>query len=587
MADPTRPLDAEAARTAFEARRNRWAEVRNRLGVMVLGLAVAWGLLHVARHSLVEKAAEARGDRVVIRFAHWQLEGHTVRALNEACAEYMRLHPGVVVEQIDVPERGYESWVKTQVIGRTAPDFIQLRPTSWRNLMNRYFQPLTAFVDQPNPYNLGTDLAGVPWQQTFVDNMEGGWMEELQTQFGIPLSVFTVRIFANRKILEQALGRPLAMDGQGRVQGPRTISELLDWCAKIKAIGVTPIAGSSYTASMFNEKYWAMATRALVDRLDRDFSGDLSDLERYRALLDGRLDLASDPHIRVGNEILFDLSQQFNSGFMSAQRDQSVFLFTRGNAAMIATGSWDAGSLYREIAKDFDMVVFDFPTADPTDPKYGRILCQRSSEVDTKAGFCFGLTKQSEHSEQAIDFMMFLTSRRATGAAQAQMRFPDQRVDNGTLNNAFRWFPAVRGCRPLPELEPFTPDPAGLSGGGFNLHFGGDSELRFKNHSTAFLSELNPSPDHYPAFITGYTKELMQYAGTDIATIQVKSYGSLASSERSLSMVRTRIFRGAGAPPPRDFGILLFNQSERVKGLPTSRRELAELRSRQTAGGAR
>ena len=103
--------------------RKEW--VRNLVGVSVLVLAFGWSAVHVAYLGFM-KAGETTitGDKKIIRFAHWQLEGGIVDALNEACRLYEQLHPDVDVEQIEVPERAYVQWVRTQVVGRTAPDLI-------------------------------------------------------------------------------------------------------------------------------------------------------------------------------------------------------------------------------------------------------------------------------------------------------------------------------------------------------------------------------------------------------------------------------------------------------------------------------
>ena len=37
------------------------------------------------------------------------------------------------------------------------------------HLYNQYFTPLSPYVGNPNPFNVGSPLEGVPWKDTFVD----------------------------------------------------------------------------------------------------------------------------------------------------------------------------------------------------------------------------------------------------------------------------------------------------------------------------------------------------------------------------------------------------------------------------------
>jgi len=495
----------------LEKRRQRAGRVRHYVGLALLAAAAAWSATHVAVRSFGPDSDTALvAGKTVIRFAHWQLEGRTVDALNEACREYTRLHPDVAVRQIEVPERAYEQWVRTQLIGRTAPDLIELRDEAvWRNLIARYFVVITELVDRPNPYNAAPNfcddpnLAGLPWRETYVDDMQGGFIEELRDHYGVPLSVFTIRCFANRDILRAAAGsdRP-----------PATLGEFFELCRAIEAYAarrrerdgsfrLVPVAGSRYTAEIFGNQYWTPSVWALLDRHDTDLSGQLEEDERIEAVLTGRLDLATDPCIRAGHRALYDITRHFSAGFMSDQRDQAVLLFSQGRAAMIATGSWDAGSLWRQVAGDFEIIVFDFPVPAPGEP-YGRLIRNRVSEAGARAGFPLGLTRTSRHKDQAIDFMQFLTSKRI----------------NERINEQFRWFPAIRGAAPDRILEPFRPQMEGVYKV-FDMHLTGTTQLRYQNRYEEYMSAADPGPEEYRRFLRAAAGDRRKFLAT---------YGGLA-----------------------------------------------------------
>jgi raffinose/stachyose/melibiose transport system substrate-binding protein len=508
----------------MERRLEHRSRIRNCVGLGILLAALAWSVVHVSIHSFgPESDSAVVAGKKIIRFAHWQLEGRCVEALNEACREYERLpkHRGqVVVQQIEVPERAYEQWTRTQLIGRTAPDLIELR--WWQDLVVRYFMPLSDVVEQPNPYNEDDpNLTGLPWRETYVDNMMGGWNGELRDYYGMPLSLFTVRVYANKALMKQAAGV---------TEPPKTLGQFVRICQRIQQYAhqrrrkepgfrLVPIAGSQYTENIFRGRYWQISTWGLLEEYDENCDGWFDEAERIEAILTGRLDLANDPHIRAGHRVLYDLSRYFNPGFMAAQRDDSVFYFSRGNAAMIATGTWDAGSLWREVGGDFEIMVFDFPIPAP-DEKYGQYIRHRLTEAGDRAGFSFGLTRFTKHRDLAIDFMRFLTSRR----------------QNEKLNQAFRWFPAIRGARPDPILEAFRPEGRGIYGV-FSMEMKGDTQLRYFQKYNSYISEVDPEPKDYEAFLAAARGDREAFQG---------KYGLLA--ERMLKRLGDKAVSPANYP---------------------------------------
>jgi raffinose/stachyose/melibiose transport system substrate-binding protein len=68
---------------------------------------------------------------------------------------YREKHPNVIIVQDAIPEGTYGQWVSTQLMGGTAPDIMQvgamLPDNIWLSYYNRYFAPLTRYVNAPNP----------------------------------------------------------------------------------------------------------------------------------------------------------------------------------------------------------------------------------------------------------------------------------------------------------------------------------------------------------------------------------------------------------------------------------------------------
>src|SRR5688572_6661832 len=125
-------------------------------------LAVAFAASAVRVLTRRENVA-MRGSEVTLRFAHVSIHPGVIRAYDRAIRDYERLHPGIHVEQVPVPLRLWGPWLRTQMIGGTAPDLADMDRGQNDEFLARYFQPLDAWLSQPNPYNSGTDLSATPW----------------------------------------------------------------------------------------------------------------------------------------------------------------------------------------------------------------------------------------------------------------------------------------------------------------------------------------------------------------------------------------------------------------------------------------
>ncbi len=552
--------EKEQLQQEISAKKQKGQAVRNGVGMFVLLGAFIWSAGHVAYLTWGPGGA-AETDKTVVRFAHWQLEGGIVDAMNRACRDYEELkrdpktgEKTVYVKQIPIPERGYDQWVRTQLIGRTAPDLIEMPGgTRWQNIIVRYFVPITERIEEPNPYNRGTKLEGLPWRETYIDNMQGGYYDSLQDYYGMPLSVFTVRCYGNRDLIAKAVA--YAYPDRGVPVKPRTLAEFFMVCEAIdkysqdQADGTLfPIAGADYIADQFYNKYWKMASWGLMEKLDTNGDGAIDMAERLEGVFSGKVTYREDENIRVGHRVLKDITRYFNPGFMSAKRDEAVLDFVQGNAAMIATGSWEAGSLLKSIGGEFDVIIFDFPIAgmDYTDEHFGppagsdsdrmarmeelqgrletysRFINKRESEAGVNAGFPFGLVKFSKNKDAAIDFMHYLTSRKV----------------NERLNSEFSWFPAIRGAVPDDILADFEPQVEGIYNA-MGMKTGDSANLAYDNLYEKYIST---SEDEYPyqKFIDEFSRRFRESAFKDYQRNYENAYNRLYQSEMSLAQARAR-----------------------------------------------
>lgn len=400
---------------------------------------------------------------VHLRFAHVTLHESVVAAYNDAIREYEALHPDVRVEQILVPLKLWASWLRTQMIGGTAPDIADMDRGHADDFVARYFLPLDGWTAQPNPYNVGTELEGVAWRDTFVDGLTSGpaYRATLQQVYGIPQAVGTVRVFANAELLRIITGD---------VTPPRDYAEFVALCERIRAYAaqhdtpLVPIAGSQGHALPLLHRMFESQTQRLALELNPYHTLLVSERDIALAYLRGDWRWDS-PAPRAGAELMGEVGRHIVPGFAQLQREDSMFHFTQGRAVMLVTGSWEADTV--KLQAPFKLAVFAIPLPGRDDPRFGRHVLGPVSELGVNPGNAMGVARASRHPEQAVDFLRFLTSR--VGAERYAMR-SNRRS-------------SVVGVPSTPEMEIFAPLedgwPAGFScdlvsvaarAGGYTVH---------------------------------------------------------------------------------------------------------------------
>lgn len=403
-------------------------------------LAGAISLLASTR--LAGKAAAGESEaQVILRFAHWQLEPGIREAMDALASEYMRRHPHVRVEQLPIPERIYASWMRTQLVAGTAPDLIQLGIGSNEEVYATYFEPLSAAVALPNPYNDGTDLEGMPWRDTFVDGLNTfSYSPGLMQNMSVPLATFTIRLIYNKQLWREFLGD---------TPEPRSFEEFLAVCERFRAATnragrpILPIAGfKQYSANSIIDRPFAQQTQRLMTGL---FSfghiktpGSSHSFEEVAlGYLRGQWDFTN-PAVLAGLEAMRDLGLQFQPGFSRASREEALFQFVQARALMIPAGSWDYPGIRSQAS--FPLGVFRLMPPSPGHPRLGTGPRGPESEAGLSARFPFGLVSSSANKEVALDFLRFVTSR------------PGSQLFVKTS----QWLPSIIEADIPPAIQPFA-----------------------------------------------------------------------------------------------------------------------------------
>jgi raffinose/stachyose/melibiose transport system substrate-binding protein len=433
---------------------------KKRLSYWLLGLAYV-----LATYWVFTRSAPVIKERpVTIRFAHWQIERGPPDGIAAAIKRYEEIQSRVKVEQLLIPGATvYPQWMRSNLAGDTGPDLMEWG--AWipgqKDIPARYFTPLTAELAKPNPYNHGTSQEGIPWEKTFHDNLLGPRRDSPDPGqvYAVTISEATVRLFCNVQLLREATGSAAA---------PKSFDELRKMLAKVRDYAARtgrPIHG---LAGSRDNGLWIVgpvfsAPLLGVDR-ELDDNGYLFMYNRdvLAAYLAGRWSYRR-PAVAAGLTLVREVASAMKPGFLQLHRDDAMLEFFQGQAVFIYTGTWDATSLRR--LAPFPVVPMRLPNVLPDDPVVGQHILGIGGEGQGETSLAMYLNKNSDHPEEAIDFLRFLTS------VEGNQLFTDHSL----------WLPSVNGVKLPEEIKEFRTYQEGYSFGQAAYDFIGSEVNRVWN----------------------------------------------------------------------------------------------------------
>ncbi|MEM9789112.1 MAG: hypothetical protein AAF842_01780 [Planctomycetota bacterium] len=475
------------------------------LSLNTLGITlVAIGFLVSLGRVLTVSGGAGGGSGDVMQLAHWQLEPGYREAMDDVMGTYNQLPhvkaAGIRITQAAITEKFYAQWLNTHLVAGTAPDINErgMAALTTGVYTAKYFEPIGNYVVQPNPYNapqylpenispeLAEFLTNQPWRETFLDGMRGGFDDSLQDYYAVPTSFWgSVKMYINRQMMAatkvvaiEALQQDpqpdwlsQVFDGGYAVRGPELeawlssdeapqtfgqlvlLSEALnEYARQIGDDKLVPIAGSSYSHWMFSGQYNTPVTTKVGPEVDRNGDGSITQFELAESLEKGVWSIR-DPRFVAYLEMCRKLCEYFPPGFLALERDQANNRFVLGRAMIIASGAWDANSLFvgsqshDDPADRFDVLISPFPLPDPEE-KWGEYIVGRASEATANGGAPYQVYQRSEHKPWAIDFLQYLTSFEV----------------NERFNKRANWLPVIVGAEPSEQMKPFSVNPIGISG---------------------------------------------------------------------------------------------------------------------------
>jgi len=365
-------------------------------GGIILCLAVVASFWRVTSRNVQTLAS----DHIELRIGHPHLQSGMRESFDAAIESYQRLHPNVSITQIPVPQRLYPIWARVQLVGGTAVDIL-----SSFNVPNptRHFTPLAPWLDEPNPYNAGTNLEGVAWRDTFVDGLSSQ-LSVSEDIYAVMLQTVSHRLFINVDLLREITGSDEAL--------PRDFDDLRSLAKQVRDYNqrtgkrIVPIASCRPYANVT----FAKMLRSLTQKLVRDHSPNrtMSTTGLDRLILDGTFSYSQSPEFIGSLELMRELSQMFTPGFLQFEHEDAVATYLQKNSLMIIAGTWDYGTLAKNAS--FETRALPVPTPSPSDPRYGQFTLGPVADSPLDDGV-LGIMRTSPNQEAALDFLRYLSSQ--------------------------------------------------------------------------------------------------------------------------------------------------------------------------------
>lgn len=431
---------------------------------------------------------------VTIRIAHWQIEKGPPDGVDAVIRRYEELNPRVKVQQVLVPGRVYNQWMRTNLVGGTGADLIEYGVwlDGLTDIPARYFEPITDEMLRPNPYNRGTALEKVPWVQTFTDGLLNQRVNAPDPGqfYAATVTEVSERLFCNRDLLRKITGsdRP-----------PRNFAELRALFQKVADYAartgepIYTLAGARDNAAWLMQYLMGGAMMQSSQRNDRHGTLSLYTWDEIGLYLEGRWSYRS-PEAKAGLTMMREISMSMKPGFLQSLRDAATQEFLRGDAVFIFAGTWDGTSIRSLSTFPIDVLRFPQPTRD--DPVMGRYFFGAFADGGGGTAMEFYLNKQSRHQAEAIDFLHFLTS------VEGNQLFTD---NSG-------WLPSVREVKVPADIAAYkTPLDCYSFGAEYMLMGSTVSEAIYRN--LYLLTDTHGSVDQ---FVDALEREMPAAARADL-----------------------------------------------------------------------
>jgi raffinose/stachyose/melibiose transport system substrate-binding protein len=306
-------------------------------------------------------ATGATGPATTLTVWSWRIEDKD--AYKKMFDAFTAKYPNITVDFQTTVDTEYETKLTTALRAGKGPDIAQLKAYG-------ELQPLT---DAGYLVPLDDKLAGL--KDFYPQALDGARSVKDKKTYGVPYAMPDMGVFYNKKIF-----------ADNGISVPKTYSEFIDACKKLKAAGVTPIAAGGASGS-------AWALEIMVGVVGPNiYGGDAfwNDIESGKAKF-------TDPRFVAVLQRLQDMYPYYSPGTEGVDYTTATQQFINGQAAMFMGGAWENGS-FKAQNKDLSFDIFSFPPDKAGDPAI------TSSFADGSYGAIAG-SKNQDAALKLLDFM--------------------------------------------------------------------------------------------------------------------------------------------------------------------------------------
>lgn len=352
------------------------------VGAMTLGLLAGCG-----------SSEEDSGDKITINFLNKYPEEEYVKYFEEAVADYEEANPDVDIVMENVSDQAIKDKLSTMAAGGEMPDVF----FSWSGEYCKKFARSELALDLTSYLEDDTE-----WKDGFLPAFLNNSTFDGKT-YGIPFRSSVMYMIYNKEIFEQY-----------NLEVPETYDEFLNVCQTLQDNGVTPIGfGNSQTWY----SAWWIGT----------FNAQMVDPETLNADYNPETGQFTDTRYQEAIQMLLDLNDNgyFGSNVNSKDYYQVREEFCAGQVGMImdATAQF---SIYEEAMGD-NMGYFKFPTVTEGDGDPG---------TTTGGAEVYCVSAKSEHPDEAVDFIKFMTSKEQAIKQTEESGLPNCVIGGITEKNA-------------------------------------------------------------------------------------------------------------------------------------------------------
>jgi raffinose/stachyose/melibiose transport system substrate-binding protein len=416
---------------------------------LIVGLVA---LSAVATAGASYAATSHRSSTVTLTLWHnYGTSGNTTATVNLAKA-FEKTHPNIKIKVVSQPTANYFSLLQAASIAKTGPDI----SVQWTGLFDLKYEK---FLLNLKPYFSAAQMARINAIRYMAPNFnpaKGFLVMPLENQFYMG--------FYNKALFKKA----------GVKAVPRTWSQLFATCSKLKAAGITPMVYGADEQGIQSSPYpWY--------DLSYMMAAILTPLQ-WKGLYTGSVSWTS-PKVVAQVTKWASLPKNGCTNKDVLTKTNILGAFTKGQAAMISDGSWDAPTY--QTAMGSNVAPFPLPFSDH--PQNG---------VTQYSGDGFSVMNYSQHQAEAVQFLKFMMTGPAQRIIAAAGLIPDIKGygTKSPIQNQMLAFASKKSYAPYPMLDNVVQGEVVTAGSKqIDAAFGGDIS------PLAALKSLKSALDALPA----------------------------------------------------------------------------------------